>query len=112
VLIPLIEEIFLQRSAAQWIEPLDAAGVPCGPINDIAQVFENPQVRHRGMKVDLAHPLAGSVALVASPMKLSATPVRYENAPPLLGEHTGDVLRELLGMDEAEISRLTQTGVI
>jgi crotonobetainyl-CoA:carnitine CoA-transferase CaiB-like acyl-CoA transferase len=112
VLVPIIEEIFLQRLAAEWIEPLDAAGVPCGPINDIAQVFENPQVRHRGMKVDLAHPLAGSVALVASPMKLSATPVRYENAPPLLGEHTGDVLRELLGMDEAEISRLTQTGVI
>jgi crotonobetainyl-CoA:carnitine CoA-transferase CaiB-like acyl-CoA transferase len=112
VLIPIIEEILLQRSAAQWIDPLDAAGVPCGPINDIAQVFENPQVRHRGMKVDLPHPLAGTVALVASPMKLSETPVRYENAPPLLGAHTGEVLRTLLGMDEAEISRLAQIGVI
>jgi formyl-CoA transferase len=112
VLIPVIEEVLMQRPAREWIDGLDAVGVPCGPINNIAQVFENPQVQHRGMKINVAHALAGTVSLVASPLKLSETPARHDHPPPLLGEHTGDILRGLLGMDDAEIEGLAARGII
>ena len=112
VLIPVIQEILMQRPAREWIDLLDAVGVPCGPINNIAQVFENPQVQHRGMKIDVAHPLAGTVSLVASPLKLSETPPRHDHPPPLLGEHTGDILRGLLGMNDAEMEGLAARGII
>ncbi len=82
-----------------WAEGLEAAGVPCGPINSIAQAFADPQVQARGMRIDLPHPLAGQVPLVANPIKLSATPPRFERAPPLLGQHTDEVLRGELGLD-------------
>ena len=76
---------------------LEAVGVPCGPINDDADVFKNPQVKARELAVDIAHPTAGKVTLVRSTMTLSATPPRFDKAPPLLGQHTDDVLRDVLG---------------
>ncbi|MDL2425144.1 CoA transferase, partial [Pseudomonas sp. BAgro211] len=80
---------------------LEQASVPCGPINDLAQVFADPQVIARGLRVDLPHPLAGSVPQVASPIRLSETPVEYRNAPPTLGQHTQEILEGVLGLDQA-----------
>ncbi|MOA42310.1 Succinyl-CoA:(R)-benzylsuccinate CoA-transferase subunit BbsF [compost metagenome] len=100
------------RSTAEWIAALEPAGVPCGPINDLAQVFADPQVIARGLRLELPHPLAGVVPQVASPIRLSATPVEYRNAPPLLGEHTDVVLGELLGLDAAALAELRARQVI
>lgn len=91
---------------------LERAGVPCGPINDLAQVFEDPQVRHRGLRVEMPHPQAGSVPLVASPLRFSASPVSYRQAPPLLGEHSEAVLQRLLGLTGEQIAALRQAGVV
>jgi glutaryl-CoA transferase len=95
VINPLIAEILRQRDTADWIARLEAAGVPCGPINTVPQVFEEEQVRHRGMLVDIAHPLAGTVPQVVSPMRFAEAPLAFERAPPLLGQHTAEILREL-----------------
>lgn len=111
-LIPLIRQATVFKTTAEWVSALEAAGVPCGPINDLAQVFSDPQVLARGLKVDLPHPLAGSAPGVASPLHLSATPVEYRNAPPLLGEHTEQVLAERLGLDGEAIAALRAQGVI
>jgi crotonobetainyl-CoA:carnitine CoA-transferase CaiB-like acyl-CoA transferase len=100
------------RTAAEWIAALEGAGVPCGPINDLAQVFADPQVRHRGLRVEAPHPVAGAVPMVASPIRLSGTPISHDVAPPTLGQHTRDVLVELLGMDDAEVVALREKGVI
>jgi crotonobetainyl-CoA:carnitine CoA-transferase CaiB-like acyl-CoA transferase len=100
VLRPLIAEILLTRDTADWIARLEAAGVPCGPINTVPQVFEEDQVRHRGMLADIAHPLAGTVPQVVSPMRFTDAPLAFERAPPLLGEHTAEILREL-GIEDA-----------
>jgi glutaryl-CoA transferase len=108
----LLGEIFRRRSKREWVELLDAAGVPNGPINDIAQVFAEPQVQARGVKIAVEHPVAGHLPMVASPMRFSATPLEHKLPPPLLGEHTEAVLRELLGKDAAEIARLRADGVI
>jgi crotonobetainyl-CoA:carnitine CoA-transferase CaiB-like acyl-CoA transferase len=110
-LVTMLAAAMKQRSRADWLAVLEAAKVPCGPINDLADVFADPQVRERGMTVRMPHPLAGSVEVVASPMKLSGTPVRYRSAPPLLGEHTDAVLREL-GLDSAELDALRRARVI
>jgi len=112
VLIPLIRQATVFRSTAEWIAALEPAGVPCGPINDLAQVFADPQVIARGLRLELPHPLAGVVPQVASPIRLSATPVEYRNAPPLLGEHTDVVLGELLGLDAAALAGLRERQVI
>jgi crotonobetainyl-CoA:carnitine CoA-transferase CaiB-like acyl-CoA transferase len=97
----LIGEVLRERDTGDWVVRLEAAGVPCGPINSVPQVFANAQVRHRGMLVDIPHPLAGTVAQVVSPMRFSEAPLAFERAPPLLGEHTADILREL-GIEEAQ----------
>lgn len=86
--------------------------MPCGPINKVDAVFADPQVIARGMRIDLPHPLAGSVPQMAPPMKFSATPAIPERAPPLLAEHTEEVLRERLGLDAAAISALATAGVV
>ena len=112
VLVPLLEAILRGRRVEEWVALLEPLGVPVGPINNLAQVFEHPQVRSRGMKIDLPHPLSGSVPLVGNPIKMSATPVRQEVAPPLLGQHTREVLQEQLGLDSAELDRLAARGVI
>jgi crotonobetainyl-CoA:carnitine CoA-transferase CaiB-like acyl-CoA transferase len=99
------------RKAREWLSLLEPAGVPCGPINDLAQVFEDPQVRHRRMQVTLPHP-AGEVRMVANPIKFSDTPIPHDVPPPLLGQHTVEVLSGVLGMDEAEIDRLRREGAV
>ncbi len=111
-LIPLIRQATVFRTTAEWVAALEQAGVPCGPINDLAQVFADPQVIARGLRVELPHPLAGSVPQVASPIRLSETPVEYRNAPPLLGEHSEQVLREWLGMAASEVAALRERGVL
>ena len=111
LLIPMLDEVMRTRSKQQWLSTLEAAKVPCGAINNLAEVFADPQVQSREMAVPVAHPLSDSLRLVASPMKLSATPVQVRRAPPLLGQHTDEVLAEL-GLDAAERGRLRQRGVV
>jgi crotonobetainyl-CoA:carnitine CoA-transferase CaiB-like acyl-CoA transferase len=108
----LLSAVFKKRSKREWLELLEAAGVPNGPINDIAQVFEEPQVKARGVRMELEHPAAGKLPMVASPMRFSATPPDYKRAPPLLGQHTAEVLREVLGKSQAEIEKLRAARVI
>ncbi|MBI2753442.1 MAG: CoA transferase [Betaproteobacteria bacterium] len=111
-LIPLIAEIMRTRTRHEWIEALEAATVPCGPINNMKEVFEDPQVRHRGLRVDIPHPLGGTAPVVASPMRLSETPVEYRLAPPLLGQHNEEVYMRLLGKSKTDLARLRDQGVI
>jgi formyl-CoA transferase len=111
-LIPLLADMIAARPSGYWIENLAAAGVPCGPINDLRQVFENPQVIARGMRIDLAREDAGPVELVASPIKASRTPPAYRLAPPRLGEHTDSVLADLLGYAPDRIDELRRERVI
>ena len=95
MLVPLVETILLGHPKHEWIARLEAADVPCGPIDTIAEVFENPQVLARGMKFAMPHPVAGTVTLVANPMKLSATPPAYDLPPPLLDQHRDEILAML-----------------
>jgi crotonobetainyl-CoA:carnitine CoA-transferase CaiB-like acyl-CoA transferase len=108
----LLAEVFRRRSTREWVELLEAAGVPNGPINDIAQVFEEPQVKARGVRIELPHAAGAMLPMVASPMRFSATPLEYRQAPPLLGQHTDEVLRGVLGKTEAEVSALRAEQVI
>ncbi len=108
----LLGDIFRQRTKKEWAALLDAAGVPNGPINDVAQVFAEPQVKARGVKIEIDHPVAGKLPMVASPMRFSGTPLEYRTPPPLLGEHTDEVLQHLLGKHPAEIARLRAEGTI
>ncbi len=112
LLVPLLQSMVAQKTKQEWISLLEAAGVPCGPINNFQEVFENEQVQARGLKMTLAHPLAGQVPLVRSPMRLSKTPVVEKSAPPLLGEHTREILQKDLGMDDAKIAHLEALGII
>ena len=111
-LVPELERVLAMRPSSDWIASLEAAGVPCGPINDLGQVFEDPQVRARGMRLEVPHPLAGTASLVASPIRLSGMPVAPGTAPPTLGQHTHEVLAEVLGLDEATRASLREVGVI
>ncbi|MCQ9426975.1 CoA transferase [Pseudomonas sp. LJDD11] len=111
-LVMLIRQATVFKTTAQWVAELEAVGVPCGPINDLAQVFADPQVLARELAISLPHALGGQVPLVASPIRLSETPVTYRHAPPLLGEHTQGVLQALLGMSEEQIAGLRQARVI
>jgi formyl-CoA transferase len=111
-LVPLIAAIMRTRTQRDWLAALAAVGVPCGPINRLDQVFADPQVRSRGMRLDLPHPLSGTVPQVGNPLRFSATPVAYERAPPLLGEHTRAVLQSRLGLADSVLEELAQCGVI
>jgi crotonobetainyl-CoA:carnitine CoA-transferase CaiB-like acyl-CoA transferase len=111
VLVPLLAARLKLKPRGVWLAALEAAKVPCGPINDLGDVFADPQVRERAMTVELPHPLAGSVRLVASPMKLSATPVQYRRAPPLLGNDSDAVLGEF-GFGPEAIAALRAAGAI
>ena len=111
VLVPVLAQLMAQRSKQEWLTALEAAKVPCGAINNLAEVFADPQVQAREMAVPVPHPLNDSLRLVASPMKLSATPVQVRRAPPLLGQHTAEVLFEL-GVDHAEQARLRALGIV
>ncbi|TVT75935.1 MAG: CoA transferase [Denitromonas halophila] len=98
VLIPKLNALTVTRSTSEWIARLETLAVPCGPINTVADVFDDPQVQARGLRVDLPHPLAGTAPQVACPIRLSGTPVSYRNAPPVLGADTDAVLTELLDL--------------
>jgi len=111
-LVPMLAGIIAGRRRDDWVASLEAAGVPCGPINTIAQAFDDPQVRHRGMRVEVPHPLAGKAALVANPIRLSKTPVEYSAAPPTLGQHTDQILAELIGMTSDDIGTLRERHII
>jgi crotonobetainyl-CoA:carnitine CoA-transferase CaiB-like acyl-CoA transferase len=111
VLVPLLAARMRQRTRADWLAALEAATVPCGPINDLAEVFADPQVRARGMTERVPHPLSDTLELVASPMRLSATPVQLRHAPPLLGQDSAEVLAAI-GVGPAELARLRALGVV
>jgi crotonobetainyl-CoA:carnitine CoA-transferase CaiB-like acyl-CoA transferase len=110
-LVPLLADRLRQRKRAEWLAALEAAKVPCGPINDLADVFADPQVLHRGMVAQLPHPHSDALQLVNSPLKLSVTPVQLRRPPPLLGQHTDEVLAEI-GIDADERHRLRSRAVI
>ncbi|MCA7887414.1 CoA transferase [Burkholderia contaminans] len=105
-LVPILAEMVKARDKADWIGALEAAGVPCGPINDLDEVFDNEQVVARGMQVSLPHPCGADAKLVRNPIRMSATPPEARTAPPLLGAQTDDVLRDMLGYDDAKIATL------
>ncbi|SAK55071.1 L-carnitine dehydratase/bile acid-inducible protein F [Caballeronia arationis] len=111
-LVPILAAIVRERGKHDWLAALEAAGVPCGPINDLGEVFEDPQVVARGMQVELPHPTGATVKLVPSPIKMSATPPEARLHPPMLGEHTDSVLRELLGYGDARIAHLRESKAI
>ena len=111
-LVPVIIDLMKTRPTKEWTTACDAAGVPCGPINNLDQVFSDPQVVHRGMRIDLPHPLSGTVPQVRNPIMFSETPLEYHHAPPLLGQHTASVLAERLGYDAAKIADLAARKVI
>lgn len=112
VLIPQIRQATVFKTTSEWIAALEAANVPCGPINDLKAVYDDPQVKARGVRMDMPHVLAGTVPTVANPLRLSATPVAYRHAPPLLGQHTREVLQEVLGLTAERIDALASGGVI
>jgi crotonobetainyl-CoA:carnitine CoA-transferase CaiB-like acyl-CoA transferase len=111
-LLPLLAEAFATRPLAECLQALDAADVSAGPVNELPGVFANPQVRHRGMLVETKHPVAGTIPLLRNPMRLSETPVTDYPAPPLLGQHTREVLAERLGLDSARLAALAAAHVI
>jgi crotonobetainyl-CoA:carnitine CoA-transferase CaiB-like acyl-CoA transferase len=112
LLVPMLEPIMKTRGKSEWLAALEAANVPCGAINSIAEVFADPQVNQRGMVTQWRHPLQPALRLVSSPMKLSATPVRSHLPPPLLGEHTEEVLRELLDCSDEQLAQLKNSRVL
>jgi crotonobetainyl-CoA:carnitine CoA-transferase CaiB-like acyl-CoA transferase len=109
-----LQSIIKQKPSAYWLKELEANKIGCGPINTLDQVFEDPHVKAREMVVHVPHPLAGpdGAELIASPLKLSGTPVTYRHHPPLLGQHTDEVLGEVLGYDDAKIKELRAAGAI
>ena len=111
-LVPLLEAVMKTRPKADWLSALEAAKVPCGAINSLDEVFADPQVQARGMVTHWQHPLRADLPLVSSPIKLEKTPVRTDRPPPLLGQHTDEVLGELLGVDAARLATLRDRQVI
>jgi formyl-CoA transferase len=112
VLLPLVHDLFAQRSCEQWMEILVAASIPCGPVNDMASLFADPQVLHRDMVAELAHPTIGTLRLAGVPLKYEATPGRVRLPPPLLGEHTDEILESVLGYEAERIAALRAEGVL
>ncbi|WP_288380032.1 CaiB/BaiF CoA-transferase family protein [uncultured Massilia sp.] len=112
VLVPLLAEMVKQKPRDEWIALLESVGVPCGPINDIGEVFANEQVQAREVAIELPHPSAGKVKLVRNPIRMSATPATSDKAPPLLGQHTDEVLRDVLGRSDSDIAALRAKGIL
>jgi crotonobetainyl-CoA:carnitine CoA-transferase CaiB-like acyl-CoA transferase len=112
ILVPELQACLLTRPKSVWLPALEAAKVPCGAINNFAEVFEDPQVRERQMVQTWEHPHNTKVELVASPLKLSLTPVQQKHAPPLLGQHTQEVLKEILSLSDSEITQLKIDQII
>ena len=112
ILVPQVEQIMITKTTDNWVLELNQRGIPCGPINNIDQVFADPQVQHRGIHQKLDHPTAGTVSSVANPINLSLTPVEYDRSPPLLGQHTDVVLKTVLKLDGAQIEQLRRGQII
>jgi len=108
----ILSEIMGKRSMREWLDGLEAAGVPCGPINSLEQVFAEPQAVARGLRMELPHPTAGKVALTRSPMRFSETPVQHDTPPPTLGQHTDEILKGLLKKSPSEIDKLRSEGIV
>jgi crotonobetainyl-CoA:carnitine CoA-transferase CaiB-like acyl-CoA transferase len=111
-LVPLLNKVFAGKTTAEWVDILEKAGVPNGPINNIAQAFEEPQTIARGTRIDLPHPKGGKAPLIASPMKFSATQIEYKAAPPTLGQHADEILTGLLGLSSEKIAELKAAGAL
>ncbi len=112
LMVSLLKPLFLERSTAEWIALLETANVPCGPINRVDQVFADPQAIARGLKISMDHAAAGTIDLVANPLRLSRTPPEYKSAPPVLGEHTEEVLSGLLGLSRDDVAKLQAESII
>lgn len=113
-LTPLMRQTMVMKTTQEWVEGLAPHAVPCAPVNTVPQTFQDPQIRHRGMKIEMPHPLTadGVCHLLGNPIKFSETPVTYRRPPPLVGEHTDEVLTEMLGLDEAALAALRDNGAI
>ena len=112
VLIPMLRQLTVGRSTRDWVSLLEKVGVPCGPINTVADVFKDSHVQARGTKILMSHPVGGEIPLVASPIRLSGTPVQYRSAPPVLGQHSRQILSEVLGLSASDIRDLIEQGVV
>jgi crotonobetainyl-CoA:carnitine CoA-transferase CaiB-like acyl-CoA transferase len=108
----IVNAITAEKTQRYWVDGLAGAGVPCSPVNDIAQVFEDPQVKARGMRIEMPHASGATIPLIASPIKMSKTPPAYRRAPPLCGQHTDEVLGELLGLDSKAVADLRTRGIV
>jgi len=111
-LVALLHAVTVTRTTADWVATLEACGVPCGPINRMDEVFADPHVQSRAMRMEMAHPVAGKVPLVANPIRMSDTPVQYRYAPPMLGEHTDAVLDDWLALDATQVAALREKSVV
>lgn len=111
-LVPLIRQAMVVKTTDEWIDALEKANVPCGPINTLDRVFENPQVLHRGMVKQLDHPTAGTVPTVSNPIKFSKTPIADEKAPPMLGQHSDEILRNVADLSDDQIAKLRDAGIV
>lgn len=111
-LLAILNELFAKRSAAEWLAELEAADVPASPVNDVAMVFDNPQIKHRGMLTSVVHPVAGELPVLRNPIRMSGTPIGEAMAPPTLGQHNEAVLRDVLGYDDAQIAALREAAVL
>ena len=111
-IVAILQRVFETHTMREWLDALERVGVPCGPINTVADVFADPQVQARGLRLDLPHPTIGSVPSVANPIKYSATPLSYRSAPPTLGADTDEILRDVLGVTPTEIAQMRKAGII
>jgi len=111
-LIPILNETMAQKTTKEWVDVMGEFGLPCGPVQDIEQVANDPQMTERQMFVDVPHPVLGSVKMAGNPMKLSRTPVEPKGAPPVLGEHSEEILREINGLDDSQIQGLFAENIV
>jgi formyl-CoA transferase len=112
VLLPLVAELMAQKTCDEWVELMVAAAIPCGPVNDMQSLFADPQVVHRGMLAEVPHPTIGTLRLGGIPIKYSETPAAIRLPPPLLGQHTDEVLKDVLGYQDGQISKLKECGAV
>ncbi|WP_417845266.1 CaiB/BaiF CoA transferase family protein [Thalassospira povalilytica] len=111
-LVPLIRQAMVLKTTDEWIAALEKANVPCGPINTLDRVFDNPQVKHRGLVKRLDHPTAGTVPTVGNPIRFSRTPITDEKAPPMLGQHSDEILRKVADLSDDQIAKLRDAGIV